>query len=680
MNKREFVLMMLSIITILLLVYKLLKNKKASLLTALSLLPALFISINKVSTFFTIDEDTHIFKIVDLATVSDNVLERGYLYSYRIILTIVETILLFIPTSVRDKLGVINLASLGKIIHWYACFLILVVICLLIVKFILNEKTRNNKFLISIFAVIYFYSTLCMPVITLGLKVANYDSLSSLLGVLAAMLIVIAIKQDSIKISVIAIMIAMLASMEKLMASPILFASMAVYIFIKLNKDNKKLVKEKNSKPFFIKNSLYYLAQAFIITLIINFIQFKYMFTFLFNGVHFPLGADKFLYSFYSFIQPLFIKNYGLQSSDAVFYTFIMLTLIYFSSLVLYYLVYRYNSSKDNGFVFYIVKYLGVINAALIIIFYLITIVSANSNPLKIAPMTPILEGKYPSTDIFDGWIYHFSAKSAMMHKFLFTAYHISVNFMTLPSVFIFVSFVFICAAVKKAKGNLKIDSTWIVLQIVLFISLCVPAAASIMGIPPGPRYQSLFILAMIISLIVISFEFLCESNFLKMKKLHGIILSALFCIFFIGELIPYYPNILLFTPVWYTPPANIQELPKVGNWYCGENMTWGEQNMIAGERIVKYANKNGISTKDIKIYSDYPTNWLNQYGISIQRLSLTQENYNPNAFYLFSRFKVFREETPEFLSKIEPIDAIKYKGQTAVWIYTGEQLSKYFQ
>lgn len=335
-------------------------------------------------------------------------------------------------------------------------------------------------------------------------------------------------------------------------------------------------------------------------------------------------------------------------------------------SMILFYFLYMLEKLKKE-------KYLNIISGIILITIVVLGIIGTYCLPLRLDPYDPLVEGEYGASVIWG--LYHYGAFSFLSHKFYQCIYSFATICSSLPTIVLFVVFVFGFCMVKYRK-KIAIGYSLVLLACIVTVILF-----SCMNQPADSRYFGVVILCLVISV------WTCMHNmFFIVERKHNVLFWGIMLLVWNYELLVYQPNIKMFSPMWVAHSRSFNENVRLGQWYAGEAMSWGEELAIAGRKINNIVDENEIEKESVSIYSNYGLKWLNNPGYAIYSTNEIDNNtkFDNTSFFIFTKKNLFRmTELPPFINEVKPIDTIKYKGEIAVWIYTGEQLkvyNKYFE
>lgn len=372
----------------------------------------------------------------------------------------------------------------------------------------------------------------------------------------------------------------------------------------------------------------------------------------------------------FSFIQLLLIAFEGTVeakvSINALFYLFLLYLTIAVTSIIFCKLVAFIKGKRD---------WQRIINKGVAIclcIFILGALYSTYCVPQLIGPYAPVEEGEVSAKVIWGE--YHYNAYSYPIHKMMQILYAFATIVCNLPTSFLilFVFYIFLLFRNKISENIFQ----WVILGCLTIICLF-----AVMDQPSDSRYFGVCILLMVLSIIsAIYNDYIFYADKEKMRKIskQWMLPAILLCEW---ELAIYMPNVKIFAPIWNIRTQEWRESVRIGTWYAGEAMSWGEEVAIAGKKINDLIKRDGLEPGEVTIYSDYGTTWIMNPGYKLKAMneSFTSVGLDEKTYYIFTKKALFRtNELPPFLYTIEPISTVEYKGEICSWIYKGSQLKKY--
>jgi len=326
------------------------------------------------------------------------------------------------------------------------------------------------------------------------------------------------------------------------------------------------------------------------------------------------------------------------------------------------YLVYAYLSKNKNSMTTLLLK----IDGALLLLLSIGGVIGAYCVPAKLYPYVQIEEGAYVAKASFDDLVYTYGAKTAFGHlcgKFIYQWATIVSNY---P-----VAMLLILVVIGILLLIRQHDESLLICSLFLSAALGLLVLYAIASLPSEAKYDSYPIL--VISLMGIYLFYYYSSDFLSKK--HVLTLGYLL---YIIEMLCYVPNVKSFSPIWLWHDQQYNKTIRTGEMYAGETMFWGEHVAIAGN-VIRELEK-GENADDIVIYSNYGFTWPNNPGYTIEFVGWKEPSdlrFDDNAYYLLSKFALFRGEIPQYIYDVEPLYTIEYKGEIGAWLYRGDQLNE---
>lgn len=648
MNYIEFLFLSLSIIVLFGILKRLCHfSTISSICLVLTVIPPVFISLESTSQFMTTDEFTISSEILGL---SSSHLSQWNAGSNR-----TSDILIGIPfILIKNLMGIQtidnNLIGLAKLIHWFLGFLIIVFIYFLLNKHLIPSEQSK------IFVYMYFYSMLLLPTDILALKILNYDLFSLLLGALAVILLVIAALKAHAQYALWGIVTAFGAAQEKLIASPVLFAALFVFVYIKIGSHDNLI---------FLKSLAYAIAS---VTMVILFSLTSLLALYLvleqpdnlfvnFNSLSAPLIL--YLAPFMNLLKGTPFQPFSaiLAVSTTVFLIALAATIVVKTRRILLALntlkpLIVFKSILITQIVFFGV--LGVIGVYFIKGFW---------HPYYSVPVSNYLPNPIKNANII-----HFGAASYIEHLCYFISSSYAVFFSAIPTIFLLAIILFVYLLIRhpKSKNFLFVNPFS---NMIMLLTITAPLLYAITNTPTGTRYFNLFIFLFILFLTIEISNVLCV---LKTKT--QIIISSIFCLLILLELLPFRPVIGAFRPVWVQYKQNFNQQQPAGETIPGAWLGWGEEVMLSGKSIQQEILKNTDIPEGIRIHFIYKGAWLTAPDyFSIFPIGIN-DYYTKNDYYIINRFALIQDFC-SFPQKTQPLFTIDFSGFTQAWIYRGDHL-----
>lgn len=655
MNKYEIIFLLLTEMLLLLYLRWQFKSWRNALPLAIVSVAPLYLSLERTSQFLTADAMNIIKEPLYLASSDLGQWLLGALRTTDTSLGLLMVILRQYMPGMSETQGKIMLKSF----HWLSGFTLLLWIHYLLST---NFVSRVNK---KLFFVIFIFTAFLLPTNNLSLKIFTYDLLSMLLGILALLHILVAIKERNPRYAIIGIVIAFLAAQEKLSASPILVFALAVYGY---------LVSIPASK-FSIVRLFWGVLLGFIIAagtgigcmLIVAGIRQWAVPTGFWASITDP---------FTSWAWVLMLFMFGIRGIDNLrAYTFLLLGLSFLASglfAVGLLLISRFFTGRRKLLV-QAIFHLNRANIVLAVLILLASVVGTYYVDAYWAPYFPITPGNYQSTTTMNGATWHFGATSLWQHIVLFVGYAYTVFVNATPSVY-WLCLVSILASTRIFYQEPKPDPG---LELLLTAALLMPLAFGLFQVPVGNKFLNigLFLLAMVISFKITEFF----TGFSPAKK---IAFGVVFAVLLIGEILPFRPLYAPFRPIW--SEYEDSTMPIVGklnpSW-----LGWGEEAMLAGQLIEAQCHGsdnntlNGIPCNLIRLYVRYQGEWLNEdteITVLLHKSLLAQEEflYPETDYYVLNRLAI-AQAVEKFPVEVEPTFVISFRGYITAWVFRFDQL-----
>lgn len=660
MNKYELFLWIVIICGYYILSYVIMQSyKRAFLVTALSC-PAFYFLVYKSTQFWIIDTNKYLDRFIDLTQVSELFPSCLVTFSFSLMLVGTFNLLIRYFLGNRIDLTLVMAEKLAMMFHLLVGVIITFVIIWVIWRFFTSEEMKQSIKSRYIYLLGMCYIIFLLPLYILETKIFNYDALSCLPGILALFLCLAGVRHKNSKLLIAAIILSTLASMEKVMASPIL--EMSIVIFAVFYAVGKK----KSGRT--ILTVLEYTLFGYAIYIIINVAVHIYTSVFLLNGESIVYNAETIFYALNDPISRV-VKGASLDGGNQTGDVFAVFFVIVAAGIVLTYIVRLF---QNRTLMEKIEKILPYYNAVILLIIIAGGVYATFFVTLKIYPYIDFLPGECRDVIQFDDWKYNYGGSTKLGQSLFLTLDSLGQLLNSISSAHLLLLLIFVAGSLTKKIRVGDEDDFWI--QCIIGGTCTLILGYAVVGIPPDAKYKSLFIIALVICV------FLCIAKYLVSKR-REIILGVVLFGLMVTEVFMYRPNELVFSPIWNIKSETEKSYPTTGEFRIGEAMSWGFHNMLAGEKIEIWAEENKIPFEQIYVYSDYYSKWLENPGMDFRVIKSSKDisDFGEKDFYIFSRFALFREEIPEFIYKEEPFDTVSYRGEIVAWIYQGEQLEKYY-
>ncbi len=650
LSKIEFILLIIAE-CVLFVHFKIAKyDTKKAVLWCILFIPMLYFSINMVTEAVTVDEPGYEICITDVRNLKYQGKAEAVLYEYKLAQLTVGTIFLLIPSFIKESLGENGIWMLYKIIHWLFIYILALATVNVWRKWILVDKDEkwNRIAENSVLAIM-----IGLPLSCLLIKVTNYDAGSTYPAIFGVSILWAAYKTQNRKMGFWATVITAFAVMDKWTALPYWVISVILFALIVIKNEKKYIGK--------IKGTISATILAFVGAMGISVFYFLYAF-FQQGGFYRKIDLGVITFSFTHAVRAVITSNWTVSSSNLdIIFIVPLVVLIIACVLSLDFFASKLFKSVQKASNVYL-----KVDSVLIILGIMGGVVAAYFIPLRISPYLPIQEGFYVTTDSFDGWTYHFSAKTAIGHfgaKLCYMCATICTNYPTI----LLLLFLIICIFLLKKSDFKEIYFCSILLSAAIGLLILY----AVVGLPYDAKYYSYSIYVLALTLIYLGYYCL---NFSMANR---VLLSVGILVYYV-EMALYIPNIKPFSPVWLWHDSEWNKSIRVGEWSAGETMFWGEEMAIAGCKIDFFISETNDEINEITIYSNYGVVWPGNPGYKIRSIYETDLEFGKNDYYVLNKFKLFRADKPEFINRVTPIATINYKGEVGAWIYRGEDLKDY--
>lgn len=668
MNFIEIILFIISLCTVGVFVCKYLKIKKYFWHFFAVFPVVLFLVIERISRFLTTDET---FTVLENIYYTENIYSQWNAGALRF----TETIFRPIFFVLKNHVDIFNRVLIQKSLHMYVGLILVLVLFFILQKHFL--KIRDEFKLYCVFTLFYMVS-LFMPMNALAFKVSNYDLFSMLLMLISLVFLSIGIKKNDFNYSVYGLICSVLAAQEKLTASPVIALSLIVFTYLIYKKYSKKVLLPLY---YIIGLVIYYLVTLFMY-LIVGLLGGFGVLEFTFYSVSYHLVSWG-----YFFVRHLYQDHTQVVFENFAFYILIVQTFISATFLILF----IFWLEKKKHFYTRLVDYIQANSEKLINILLIITFTLGIFGTFFVkaywAPYREIPANIYdPKTAKFNGTYLYFDVPDAPHFYFnsILWSYAVFVN--SIPTAVFLILLLKILYQIrnKKPKDVKEEDTLFLYLKLALIFSLFVPLIFTITRTPISNRYLNVFSYVLGVYSV---FNFLQIIDFFKEKIKPDLVIFGIYTviILFLVEVFPFKPVFGAFRPFWSFQSKDYFTKVEKGrvdlSW-----MGWGEDLMLAGDRIFYNCEVSGENCRNLRIFSNYNGRWMrkiNNLPVS-QYFELTIAGLAPGSdfigvytnrdYFILSRSGLI-QDYPKYPEGVEPEFTIDYRGYTVAWVFRGDKL-----
>lgn len=607
-------------------IFTLLKKRTESLKLAsvgcIVCLVGMFIAIEGMTTFLTVDENRAIDVIYYFPEGS---LRHWLMEESRISYCLMGTLWRIIPNSLEGTAS-IEVLQTAKLLHWLLGFLVIILIVDVAQNKILNQENTLTSYKVLFNYVILLNGILLFPVLDLGMKnYNNYDLFSMLFGVLAFEYLFLGIKNKNLKYGWLGYVIAVLALLEKLNALPLYIvagASLILIAYIKyLDKgDDLKGVGKFLSKMLIVPFGTSVFTQIYVINIL--------------GGNHTQIYPIK-----HAFIilmaMPLRLtwKIGQILGID------------------------RISSGRGGWALLFSTGLMGIgICLCGVIFCFFYRIVQRKANNIIIRRISVIILVLYFGMGIILTFCNTKNVTSVV--KYFVNSFPI-------------ISLILLTYIVVTYKKNWK--------NLLLFIALSfgiigITVIYALIGEWPGARYMNIYCLVVELCFLILALQRMNDT--VISIKMHVVIAVGMIT-GLVLDIMPSMPAFSFYIPVYSNSVLDTDETE--WSWFY-----WGEQISLAGEEIEDYCIRNDIQLQNVRLYTGYHGTWLtNEYQMSIMGNEWITDAGNRGIsdtdFYLFDKTAICTGMFPYGIPDVEPIITIKYRNNIVARVYQGSQLINYF-
>lgn len=639
------------------------KDIKVGVIVSILTLPIFYMVLKKLTFYLTVDEIKAINEQLYITDADAFTKDGNHWLSgdSRTNYVILGTLAKIAPMKLLASLN-ITPEQVTKALH---TMIGIVVIEIIVMTTYIHSFKSTIKRYKSIIITVLYYAIMTMQVTLLSLKTVNYDLNSLLFALLAIMLMIYEIRENNAKLGLMAVISAMLATQDKMLAGPMLYLALLIFTIILTIKIQKNGVK----MPLVVMALL-----VTMIPVIIGYISNYYVGLVLANG---NIPSSTFYDTVYSYVQ------YSLTILEAVSDVFELSNKAVLLNILLLWVIFtiaayitQYIVKRDIKLTHFAKKkrMLSIVGIVVILIMCVIAIISIYSDSyIYMSPLYPIEEGNYQSNSLMNGITYHYNAKTMLSHFLKLTATIIYIFYKSVPVGYMLLLIILGVIIVKNKKTPDISNIAFMVLAAVIF-----PLLYSLIQITPNERYQNVYILAFAY-LVVVS---VCEIIRTHKEKLILIVLMITLLNTLDVHRFDYaYTE---YFALWDTAYMTQKEECTTGKMVPGYHAAWGEHVIYAGEMIAKYADEQNIPYSDITIHYEYYGQYINNGGMNIVvDNSKTWETctIGENEYFVVSRGAATKEQAGgisiKLIENATPLFTFGYNGATEMWVYSGDEVER---
>lgn len=592
-------------------------------------LVGMFIAIEGMTTFLTVDEN----RAIDIIYYfPEGSLRHWLMEESRISYCLMGTLWRIIPHSLEGTTSV-EVLQTAKLLHWLLGFLVIILIVDVAQNKILNQENTLTSYKVLFNYVILLNGILLFPVLDLGMKnYNNYDLFSMLFGVLAFECLFLGIKNKSLNYAWIGYIISVLALLEKPNVLPLCILGGACLIltaYIKYldKRTNWKHVAGFLCKMLIVPFGVSILTQVYVINILgRNHTQIhpiKHAFIILMAA---PLRLT------WKIGQILGIERISAgRGGWALLFSLGLIGIGICFCGVLFCFLYAIGQRKASNIM------IRRISVSILALYFVIGIILTYCNTEKLTS---------------------FLADFVSIVKYFVNAFPL-------------ISLILLMYIIVTYKKNCK--------NLLLFIALSfgiigITVSYVAIGEWVSARYMNIYCLLVELCFLILALQQMNNSIF-SIKK--HIVIAVGMIMGLVLDIMPSMPAFSFYIPVYSNSVLDTDEAE--WSWFY-----WGEQISLAGEEIEDYCIRNDIQLQNVRLYTGYHGAWLtNEYQISIMGNGWITDAGNRGIldtdFYLFDKTAVYTGMFPYGIPDVEPIITIKYRNNIVARVYQGSQLINYF-
>ena len=505
----------------------------------------------------------------------------------------------------------------------------------------------------------FFYVGLLLPTNALALKVFNYDKLSLFFTVLGVMLMARAVKEPDGHAVTTGLISLALAAQEKLIAAPILWLCLPVYVFVRIRRSGSRTLWRDALTASVV-------AAAWVLGVHLA----------AFAVVKLAGGANLFLTTIFkpltSVLWPLTQTAFGIARVDhPVVVVLACIGLSFAGSLLLYASAGLQGKAE--------LQPARTSNVRPLVIGICVAAVFCSGvgwtfgGQVFLGPAMDVPGHLYRPVHSFNELFWHYGSGSQAGHLIRSMAAYLAVFVHAIPSV-VWLMVFFSCwiGLRSSSAGQDPVVSSYL-FYLATCLSLVSPIVFALTQMPPGSRYFNVFIFLMVLIAMLRIFSRPLDSR-LKIPVV------VVFIVLLVVEVAAFRPLFGAFAPFWahetdkeFHTTVQPGKLGSIMRW-----TGWGEEVMLAGRRVENQCRSAGCD--DTRIFYAYPGAWLQSSAIARENISAIDGDkamdYDNRDYVVINRSAAVQQMI-RFPDQVEPVDTITFRGYTQAWIFRGDQLKK---
>jgi hypothetical protein len=621
-----------------------LRSRRRALAVALLSLPALYLAVERGSQFTTADEKRILREMLQWSAGSKfRDWNLGANRTSTLLMTPVAGLVRALPNSwqLEDRLALL------KNIHWmYAFLLFLILVVLTHAAFDLTHEPTSWLLLV--------YGLLLLPVTLMALKIVNYDKFALLLSAVSLLLVILAVRRQSVLAAHLAVVAGYLGAQEKLSASPFLLLSMVFFVYV--------LLRDRRSWPRAVYAALAPLGLCALVGGMTTLVALATR----------SFDTDGFRHLGYDLTDPLVYCVWPVQrlltgGHDFSAYRWPHLGVVVASflaggiGLLLLQPVARNIAARISA------RQRGVFLVSLLAAVLATGLWGTFQVVAYWHPHRPIQEGEFNPGGEFNHVILHFAAHTHAQHVWRAIAFHYAVFINALPTVLVVLALLLVLFRFRRAA-----TAPW-VLDLMVAAALIVPLGWALCNMPFGHRYLSFGLLPLALGVLVLLLK--STTGWTSGQRAVATVAVALAVLL---EVAPFAPAYFAFRPLWSPhdyPDAQIPIPGRLNPTWLG----WGEETMICGQML-----QQRISTSSAPAGRQAPVlyvanccDWLTPHpALEVRPLVwyIDRLKYDDTEYYLLNRSCIVQRNWL-FPQRAAPEFVLSYRGFVQAWVFRGDKL-----
>jgi len=634
-------------------------SRRTRLLMAISLVVPLWMCLESLTQFLTVDEQVLLPKMIDADTADEMF---GYSVSQLTVGTLGKLGLLL----TGDASASYALIAFAKLAHGLIGIAVVAAIFRVVSRHLVDATPPVIVFYV------FYPAALTLPVVVLGVKTGNNDLLSMVLGVLSVVLIAAALRREDRALARWAVMTATLAAMEKVTASPIVLVSIAVCGWLATAGGRRSFLHDlyRSARAVLAGLGWSLLTQGVVYAGIVA--SGRWL-----RGIQFQLTPSHVARPYTSVLWPLLraLRGAGAEMSVAMNGAGDNRTAGVALGCVAALVVVASASLRTKSAHAVVVgtpsrrrrALLGLLT--FVVLAFGVGVVGTYRVVQYQSLVRAVADGLYrPATIPGDGFA-HFGAATLAGHVLSHVAFSVAVFINQFPSALVIAPLVLL-----TLLWRLRITPSP-VMVVVLAIGVLTPVLLGLVQAPELGRYMSLYVLLTAVALTIIASELIGRLPSSWRLAAAVVVAGAV-----LAEVAPFGPLYAPFRPIWsgigqdeYLRRPVAGETRPFANW-----LGWGEEIMLAGRRLTAEARRVDAPAETRWLYSTYGGVWLSAHDLEVAGVAYGQLralDYGSNDFVMVTRATAAGAPPSLFPSDVQPAFVVEFRNYVMAWVFRAADL-----